>query len=430
MSGFARRVILSMIILNMMIVSFAIALKATFENYKVFSIMPTTEKHIRQLYQMNKFYDGFTFWNTPTLKNRTIKIVVAPHRLPQFNEIMAKIGISYQINIENVQAFMDQTMPANRSTFFDFNNYHTLDKIYENIDDLAKQYPDNVQIVIGGETYEGRQIKGVKVSFAVNNPGVFIEGGIHAKEWISSATVMYILHQILTNKDTDVRAMAESHDWYIFPVFNPDGYVYTHTTDRMWRKSRKPYNLFCIGVDLNRNWNYRWNTRINTTPCSNGYAGRAPFSEIETRSMAKYIKTISDKFYAYIAFHSHAQLLLFPYGHTRDHLDNYDELHAIGLKTIAALKKRYGTEYRTGNIAETIYTVIGSSVDYIKATYGKQITYTYELGDRDRYGCLLPPDQIIPTGEEVVDSLVVMFKEAKARGHPKKKKLCHINNIN
>jgi len=57
----------------------------------------------------------------------------------------------------------------------------------------------------------------------------------------------------------------------------------------------------------------------------------------------------------------------------------------------------------------------GTSVDYIKATYGKQITYTYELRDRDRYGFLLPPDQIIPTGEEIMDSLVVMFKEVKAR---------------
>lgn len=58
-------------------------------------------------------------------------------------------------------------------------------------------------------------------------------------------------------------------------------------------------------------------------------------------------------------------------------------------------------------------------MDYIKATYGKNITYIYELRDRNRYGCLLPPDQIIPTGEEVVDSLVVMFKEAKARGYIK-----------
>lgn len=156
--------------------------------------------------------------------------MVAPHKLPQFYEIMTEIGVSYQINIENVQKFVDRTMPANRSISFDFNNYHTLDEIYKNLNDLSMQYPDNVQIVIGGRTYEGRQIRGVKVSFMANNPGIFIEGGIHAEEWISPATVMYILHQILTSKDADIRALAESHDWYIFPLFNPDGYVHTHTT--------------------------------------------------------------------------------------------------------------------------------------------------------------------------------------------------------
>ncbi|CAL1679898.1 unnamed protein product [Lasius platythorax] len=421
----------SIIALNM-IVSLTIAQKATFDNYKVFSIVPTTEEQIEQLYQMIQIHDGFTFWNIPNLKNRIVNLMVAPHKLPQFNEIMVQIGISYQINIENVQEFIDQTTPANRSTSFDFNSYHTLEEIYKNLNDLAERYPDNVQIIIGGETYEGRYIKGVKVSFTVNNPGIFIEGGIHAKEWISPATVMYILHQVLTSKDVDVRAMAESHDWYIFPVFNPDGYVYTHTTNRMWRKNRKPHGSLCVGVDLNRNWGYRWNNfKLQNKPCSNGYTGRSPFSEIETKSMSEYIKTISDKFYAYIAFHSHAQLLLFPYGHTNDHLDNYDELHAIGLKAIAALKKRYGTEYQTGNIAETIYKVTGSSVDYIKATYGKNITYVYELRDRDHYGFLMPPDQIIPTGEEIMDSLVVMFKEAKARGHPtSNRNLCLISNLN
>lgn len=57
-------------------------------------------------------------------------------------------------------------------------------------------------------------------------------------------------------------------------------------------------------------------------------------------------------------------------------------------------------------------------MDWVKGTYGKPITYTYELRDQGQYGFLLPPNQIIPTGEETMDSLVAMFKEAKARGYP------------
>ncbi|QQP52967.1 Carboxypeptidase B, partial [Caligus rogercresseyi] len=45
--------------------------------------------------------------------------------------------------------------------------------------------------------------------------------------------------------------------WYIMPLVNPDGYEYTRTTSRLWRKNRAPppKGSRCFGVDLNRNWN-------------------------------------------------------------------------------------------------------------------------------------------------------------------------------
>ncbi|XP_071555610.1 zinc carboxypeptidase-like [Temnothorax nylanderi] len=399
--------------------------KALYNNYKVFRLIPTTETQLENLRELENVYDGFSFWDSPSIVNKQVDLMVAPHKLPEFYEKMAQIDIPYQVHINDVQELIDETTPQVhsidqiRSKSFDFTSYHTLEEIYKNLDDLAKQYPDKVQTVVAGRTYEGRQIKGVKVSFKANSPGIFIEGGIHAREWISPATVMYILHQLLTSNEPDVRALAESHDWYIFPSFNPDGYAYTHTTNRLWRKTRKPYGN-CRGSDPNRNWDYRWNTGgASSNPCSETYAGSAAFSDIETKSASDYLKSISDKFYAYISFHSYSQMLMFPYGHTRAHLENYEELYAIGTKSITALRKRYGTSYVTGNIAETIYIATGSSVDYVKGVLRKPIAYTYELRDKGRYGFLLPPNQIIPTGEETMDSLVAMFKEAKARGHPK-----------
>ncbi|KYN42292.1 Zinc carboxypeptidase A 1 [Trachymyrmex septentrionalis] len=340
--------------------------------------------------------------------------MVAPDRLYKFYEMMAEIKASYKSYIQNVQTLINQTMPANVSMKFDFKNYHHLDTIYKNLDDLAKQYPDIVQTIVGGNTWEGRKIKGVKVSFKANNPGVFIESGIHAREWITPATAMYILHQLLTSNNTEVRAVAESHDWYIFPVFNPDGYVYTHTTNRLWRKTRKPYGLGCYGSDPNRNWDYKWNTGgSSNNPCSETFAGPMPFSEIETKSMSAYINSISDKFYVYIGLHSYSQLLMFPYGYTTDRVDNYDDLYDIGMETIKALAKRYGTYYRVGGIAETIYTASGNTIDWIKGAHNKSIAYVYELRDGGYYGFLLPPEQIIPTGEETLDSIIAMLKETK-----------------
>lgn len=58
---------------------------------------------------------------------------------------------------------------------------------------------------------------------------------------------------------------------------------------------------------------------------SDTYAGPKSFSELETSSLSEYIKTVSSDLVSYISFHAYSQLLMVPYGHTKDHLDNYDE---------------------------------------------------------------------------------------------------------
>lgn len=157
-------------------------------------------------------------------------LMVAPHKLSEFHDMMKQADVPYETYMEDVQAVIDQQKSLARARSFDFKSYHTLDEIYQHLDNLAKEYPGKIQVIVGGRTHEGRQIKGIKLSFKNNNPGVFIEGGIHAREWISPATVLYIVDQLLKSNNTDVRALAESHDWYVFPNFNPDGYVFTHTT--------------------------------------------------------------------------------------------------------------------------------------------------------------------------------------------------------
>lgn len=92
----------------------------------------------------------------------------------------------------------------------------------------------------------------------------------------------------------------------------------------------------------------------SSNPCSDTFAGSSAFSEIETRTLSEYYSTISGKISTYISFHAFGQMMLLPYGHTTEHLGNYDDLMAIGTKALAKLKERYGTKYTIGNIAETI----------------------------------------------------------------------------
>lgn len=55
----------------------------------------------------------------------------------------------------------------------------------------------------------------------------------------------------------------------------------------------------------------------------------------------------------------------------------------------------------------------GSSGDWVKANFRTPIVFTYELRDKGQYGFILPPEQIIPTGEETLDSLITILEEGK-----------------
>ena len=81
-----------------------------------------------------------------------------------------------------------------------------------------------------GKTVEGRDLWVVKVSNqlkASKNPAIFVDAGIHAREWIAPATALYVLNQITENLDVSA-SLLNGLDWYIVPVLNPDGYEFTH----------------------------------------------------------------------------------------------------------------------------------------------------------------------------------------------------------
>lgn len=79
-----------------------------------------------------------------------------------------------------------------------------------------------------GRSFEGRPINGIKISYKSGNKAVFIESNIHAREWITSSTITYVIDQLLASRIPAVRDIAENLDWYIIPVLNVDGFVYSH----------------------------------------------------------------------------------------------------------------------------------------------------------------------------------------------------------
>lgn len=59
------------------------------------------------------------------------------------------------------------------------------------MNDLAVEFPENVKLVIAGKSYEGRDIKGIKLSFKNGNKAVFMEGGLKLNTTYTTIRFVY-----------------------------------------------------------------------------------------------------------------------------------------------------------------------------------------------------------------------------------------------
>lgn len=303
--------------------------------------------------------------------------------------------------------------PANTSgNEFGWKNYYHIETIYAWLDHLAEKYADVITVLDAGKSYEGVPLKGVKLSYNSGNKLVFIESGIHGRERIAPTTATFILNELLTSTDQEVRYIAENFDWIIFPSINPDGYKYTFNGDRLWRKTRTPYGN-CFGADLNRNWQFKWGETLDPDPepCGINYPGPYEFSERESQQMSTFLKT--QHIHVYISLHSAAQLILFPYAASDEKPYNFGALNSIAEKAAAAISKRYKTVFRYGNAASTIYPASGTSMDYVYNKLEVPFVFTFEL--RRDHIQILPGNEIIPTGLETLDAFVALLKEMRVQ---------------
>ncbi|XP_050705577.1 carboxypeptidase B-like isoform X8 [Eriocheir sinensis] len=335
-----------------------------------------------------------------------VDLLVPPRSFEALVSTMNRNGISVTVKIDDVQAVIDQQMEEHRarksaSRAFDHTQYHTLEEIYSLLDEVEAG-SSLVTTYTAGTTYEGRDIRVAKVSAGGTKQTIWVDCGIHAREWVSPATCQYMLDQLTSGygSDSEVTALLDTYDFHIMPVANPDGYEYTWTADRLWRKNRVPYgNLGCHGTDPNRNFDSDFGgPGTSDSPCASTYHGPYAFSEKESQAIRDSVIALDVKMFWTI--HAYSQLWMTPYGYTHDLPLNYDEQYRVAGIGEAALEAVHGTQYEYGNIADVIYQDSGSSSDWVYDGWGIQYSFSLELRDTGNYGFLLPAEQIIPTGEE------------------------------
>jgi len=414
------------LIVFLAIIGVALAAKARFDNYQIHRLSVETEEQLKMLRQLEESNSGYMFWETPSNVNHQADIVVPPHKFDEFETLMNKFSIKSIKVTNNLQSLIDNEGVKRFASKYDFGwtDYYPLETIYEWMDLLAERNPNIVSVFDIGRSYEGRQIKGLKISYKANNPGIFIESNIHAREWVTSASATWIANELISSKDPAIRDLAENIDWYIVPILNPDGYVYTHTSNRMWRKTRQPSSSVCYGADPNRNFGHLWMTGgASSNGCSDTFAGKTAFSEPETAALRDFYSKISKNITSYIDFHSYSQLLMYPYGSTAGgRISNEQEHIEVGTAMQKKISERYGTQYKFGNIVTTIYVASGGSIDWVKGVEDTPFVFVYEFRDTGRYGFILPANQIVPNAQETMDSLIEMVKQARTKGYFKQGK--------
>lgn len=337
----------------------------------------------------------------------------SPEKYAAFVAHAEATGLAYRVVIDDIEALLQQERAeiARRNMQRDlnwFNNYRTLAEINAKLDADVAQFPNLASTFVVGTSLEGRTTRGMLIS-APDQPGnprasrpqIIIHGGQHAREWISPMTNMWIAEQLLTQYATPGRVQNALNrvDVMIVPVMNPDGYVYTWTTNRLWRKNRRPNAGGSFGVDLNRNWGYQWGGEgASTDPANDTYRGTAGFSEPETQYMRDFISA-NPRLAGHIDFHSYSQLILSPWAYTAALPPDAATFDVLNARMASSIRNVHGMNYVAGPTYTTIYPASGGSADW---TYGARnmLGWGWELRDTGQFGFELPADQIVPTGQE------------------------------
>jgi hypothetical protein len=197
---------------------------------------------------------------------------------------------------------------------------------HDQLTTIARDHPGVTKLVKLGTTYQGRDILALKMTQGArgqkdgSRPAVIFSATQHAREWIAPEMVRRLMYTYLERweaEDEPTMKLLQSTELWFVPVMNPDGYEYTFTDERLWRKNLRDNNGDGItqvgdGVDPNRNYPSHWgydNEGSSDIPSSETYRGPSPASEPETQAGIKLFNKAKAEFM--VNYHSNGRWLLY-----------------------------------------------------------------------------------------------------------------------
>lgn len=325
---------------------------------------------------------------------------------------LSELGVAWEILVPDIDAAAAaerarvQRAEAQRPTDW-FADYHDFESIHARLAWLATEYPDLVALSVIGSSIEGRPILALEIGgHGEDAVPMLINGAQHAREWISAITPICVAERLITGHKTDarLRAFVDGTKLWVVPVVNPDGYQYTWSSDRYWRKNRRDDH----GVDLNRNFSVAFGGEgSSANKRAQDYRGTHPFSEPESAALRHLARR--ESITVHIDFHAYGQLLLHPWAHTKTPSPERDRFAAIGDRMASAMFAAHGQRYEIRSGAD-LYPASGTMSDWMYGE-GQALSFTIELRPNRGPGFVLPPEEIRPTCDEAL-AAVLELREA------------------
>ena len=331
---------------------------------------------------------------------------------------LRRAGVPFEIFIADVQSLVQSerdrlAQPVEAADWFaDFKN---LAAINARLDALVALRPDICKIVTAGTSHQGRSIRGVRISRHPEGtpiPAFVFTATLHAREWAVPMTAMWYADRLVEDDGTDARvtAIVDSSEVYVFPVLNPDGYEYSWTTSRLWRKNRRLNSGGSYGVDLNRNWATGWGGAGSSgTQSSETYRGTAAFSEPESAGFRDFLLPKTNMA-GHVDIHSYSQILMWPYSYTGTLPPESSSYTRVSTAMGNAMKAVNNRTYTVGNSWAVYGATAGCIEDWTSTTTGG-MGYCVEVRDTGTYGFVMPASEILPNVRENFAGAEVMMEE-------------------
>lgn len=345
------------------------------DNFMLVRILHVTSEQREFVRSLESAATGTEIWKESP-RDRSIDLRIRATDL----ELLEAVAPDYMVVEPNLAAKRAELFNGEGESFFD--SYRSYDEYVAKLDELEAAYPLLVTKFSLGTSVDGRALWTLLITGATDQPktGVMYHGGQHGNEIMGPPSIMRLILHLLDNYGTDpeITALVDGMEFYLLPIMNPDGY------EAGGRHNANNY-------DLNRNWG---------GPLTHAGA----WSQPETAAMRDFFDT-HENMASHVDLHSSGRLFLVPWGHKPELTPVHETFLEIGRRMNEGLSSVRGLEYFTGATYETLYPVVGGSMDYTYDRFGMW-ALAIEIGTRQN----APISELEPGTLEVTLALLELSK--------------------